>query len=91
MAASTFNTRDDDEVRDAGFNEKQARAIIAIQQSARTELATRAEFAGLRADTYRARWIQGVGIITILTALRCRCGAPGRLTNERTRPGICRS
>lgn len=71
MAASTFDTlAAADELRDAGFDEKQARAIIAIQQSARTELATKADLAGLRADMYRALWIQGVGIIAILTALR---------------------
>ena len=71
MAASTFDTlAAADELRDAGFDEKQARAIIAIQQSARTELATKADLAGLRAGMYRALWIQGVGIIAILTALR---------------------
>lgn len=77
MAASTFDTfTAAAELRDAGFDENQARAIVATRQSARTELATRADFAGLRAGMYRARSIQGVGIIAILTALRGRCGAP---------------
>ena len=71
MAASTFDTlAAAAELRDAGFDEKQARAIIEIQQDARTELATKADFAGLRTDMYRALWIHGVGIIAVLTALR---------------------
>lgn len=71
MPASTFDTlAAAHELRDAGFDEKQARAIIANQQSARTEVATKADLAGLRADMYRALWIQGVGIIAILKALR---------------------
>ena len=82
MGASSFNTlAAADELRDAGFDEKQTRAIIDIQRNAREELATKsdidtlkAEFTALRAevraDLYRALRIQGVGIIAILTALR---------------------
>ena len=69
MAASTFDTlAAADELRDAGFDEKQARAIVGIQQNARTELATRADLAELRADIYRALWIQGTGIVVIIGA-----------------------
>ena len=69
MAASTFDTlAAADELRDAGFDEKQARAIVGIQQNARTELATRADPAELRADIYRALWIQGTGIVVIIGA-----------------------
>ena len=69
MAASTFDTlAAADELRDAGFDEKQARAIVGIQQNARTELATRADLAELRADIYRALWIQGTGIVVIIWA-----------------------
>ena len=58
MAASTFDTlAAADELRDAGFDEKPARAIVGIQQNARTKLATRADLAELRADIYRALWI----------------------------------
>ena len=69
MAASTFDTlAAADELRDAGFDEKQARAIVGIRQNARTELATRADLAELRADIYRALWIQGTGIVVIIGA-----------------------
>ena len=34
------------------------------------ELATKANLAELRADLYRALWIQGGAIVAILTALR---------------------
>ena len=69
MAASTFDTlAAADELRDAGFDEKQARAIVGIQQNARTKLATRADLAELRADIYRALWIQGTGIVVIIGA-----------------------
>ena len=93
MAVSSFDTlAAAAELRDAGFDEKQTRAIIDIQRNAREELATKADIetletglehlasatkadltalrAELRADLYRALWIQGVGIIAILTALR---------------------
>ena len=76
--SDTFATDGDDELRDAGFDEKQARAIIASQQSARAELAPKADLAGLRTAMYREPWIQGVGVIVILTAPRCRCGSERR-------------
>ena len=73
MAASTFDTlAAADELRDAGFDEKQARASVGIQQSARTELATRADLeapaARLEATLYRALWIQGTGVVVIIGA-----------------------
>ena len=48
MAASTFDTlAAADELRKAGFDERQARAMVAVQHSAHTTLATKAELAHL--------------------------------------------
>ena len=63
-----------DRLRDAGFDDGQARAIVEIHRDAGAELATKAGLDALRAelrvDFHRALWIQGAGIIAILTALR---------------------
>ena len=74
-AATTFNPLE--AVRDleaAGVGRKQAEAHAeALRQTAtadRDEFATKADIAELRADLYRALWIQGGAIIAILTALR---------------------
>ena len=54
-------------LREAGIEEQQAEAIVnAVRDGAtadRGELVTRGEF-------YRGLWIQGVGIVAILTAVR---------------------
>ena len=73
MAASTFDTlAAADELREARFDEKQSRAIVGIQQSARTELATRADLeaqtARFEATLYRALWIQSTGVVLIIGA-----------------------
>ena len=75
MTASTFDTlAAADQLRRAGFDEAQSRAIVDIHRTASGALATRADLdalrAELRADLYRALWIQGAGIIAILIALR---------------------
>ena len=58
----------------AGVERRQAEAIAASMRDAagadREQLATKADLAELRADLYRALWIQGGAIIAILTALR---------------------
>ena len=70
-----------DELRDAGFDENQTRAINDIHRTAREELAIKSDIdtlkaertaprAEVRADPCRALWVQGVGIIAILTAPR---------------------
>ena len=55
------------ELENAGFTREQAEAAAKAMNAAagadRSELVT-------RGDLYRALWIQGAGIITILTALR---------------------
>ena len=68
MSASTFDTHA--AVRSleaAGIDTSQAEAIVATVRDAagadRGELVTRGEL-------YRALWIQGAGIVAILTALR---------------------
>ena len=58
----------------AGVERHQAEAIAASMRDAagadREQFATKADLAELRADLYRALWIQGGAIIAILTALR---------------------
>ena len=58
----------------AGIERRQAEAIAASMRDAagadREQFATKADLAELRADLYRALWIQGGAIVAILTALR---------------------
>ena len=62
----------------AGFERRQAEALAKAMRNVagagREEFATRADLttavAVLRADLYRALWIQGGAIVAILTALR---------------------
>ena len=69
MGASTFDTlAAADELRNAGFDDKQARAIVEIHRNAREDLTTKGDLADLRADIYRALWIQGTGIVVIIGA-----------------------
>ena len=79
MNAATFDTHAAViALRDAGIDETQAEAIVNTVRDAagtsRDELATKAELtaaiAVLRADLYRALWIQGGAVVAILTALR---------------------
>ena len=78
MATAPFDTlRIAQALRDAGFDEKQSEAIVsAIQQSLGQNVATKADIAEvntkiveLRADIYRALWIQGAGLVMIMVAL----------------------
>ena len=67
MPATPFDT-----LKNAGFTDKQADAIVfAIQTSIKgklltksdlTDFATKGAIAEFRADMYRALWIQGTGI-----------------------------
>ena len=59
-----------DRLRDAGFDDGQARAIVEVHRAPGEQVATRADLAELRADIYRALWIQGVGFIAIAAALK---------------------
>ena len=58
----------------AGFEQEQAEALAAQLRVAagadHADLATKADIAALRADLYRAFWIQGGAIIAIFAALR---------------------
>ena len=79
MTGSTFDSltaaRD---LEAAGFERRQAEALAKTMRDVagadRDEFATKADLttavAVLRADLYRALWIQGGAIVAILTALR---------------------
>ena len=82
MAASTFDTlRIAKALKDAGFEDAQAEAIVfAIQDSVGQNVATKSDLFSvrshletklveLRADMYRALWIQGAGLVMIMVAL----------------------
>ena len=61
-------------LRDAGFDDAQSEAIVgAIQKSLGENLVTKSDLelaiAKLRADMYRALWIQGAGLVMIMVAL----------------------
>ena len=67
MIAASFDTlAAADRLRDAGFDDGQARAIVEVHRAAGEQVATKADLAELRADIYRALWIQGVGIVAIV-------------------------
>ena len=71
MAVSTFDTLKamHDLVR-AGIDQEHAEAIVSIHSNAGEELVTRNDLktavAEIRADLYRALWIQGTGVVVIL-------------------------
>ena len=71
-------------LREAGVEAKQAEAHAEIARTIRAGLATKADLdaglnglelrfdariAALRADIYRALWVQGAGLIAVMTAL----------------------
>ena len=67
MTASTFDTlAAADELRDAGLDDKQVRAIIDVHRRAGEPLATKAELKALEGRLYRALWIQGTGIVLVI-------------------------
>lgn len=71
MTASTFDTlAAADELRGAGFDDKQARAIIDVHRRAGEQLATKADLKAdlkaLEGRLYRALWIQGTGIVLVI-------------------------
>jgi hypothetical protein len=74
MTAPTFDThaavRD---LRSAGIEEPAAESIVEVVSAATSPLVTRdmltTEIAGLRADMYRALWIQGAGIVAVVAGI----------------------
>ena len=80
MATAPFDTlRIAQALKAAGFDDTQSEAIVnAIQRSVGdnvatksdlSELATKVDLSELRADMYRALWIQGAGLVMIMVAL----------------------
>lgn len=71
MASAPFDTlRIAQALKAAGFDDAQSEAIVsAIQISLGGELATKSDLAELRADIYRALWIQGGGFVMVTTAI----------------------
>ena len=75
MATAPFDTlRIAQALKDAGFDDAQSEAIVgAIQKSLGENLVTKSDLelaiAKLRADMYRALWIQGAGLVMIMVAL----------------------
>ena len=69
--ATTFDTlRIAQALKDAGFDDDQSEAIVvAIQTSLGGEFATKADLAELRADIYRALWIQSAVLVVVTTAI----------------------
>jgi len=61
-------------LRDAGFEDRQAEAVAGVVRHAvgadRDTLATKTDIAALRADMYRALWIQGAGLVAVMAALK---------------------
>ena len=71
MATVPFDTlRAAQALRDAGFDDAQSEAIVAtIQKSLSENVATKADLAELRADIYRALWIQGGVLVTVMLGI----------------------
>ena len=75
MTASTFNPLTAArEIESADIERRQAETIAEqlriAAEADRSELATKGDLVALEARMYRALWIQGAGIVAILTALR---------------------
>ena len=89
MSSSTFDTLDAmRRLEQAGMERAQAEAAVETMREAQSELATKADLAALesrlllalaelRADLYRALWIQGAGIVAINSAFIATAAALG--------------
>ena len=89
MSTSTFDTLDAmRRLEQAGMERAQAEASVETIRDAQSELATKADLAALesrlllalaelRADLYRALWIQGAGIVAINSAFIVTAAALG--------------
>ena len=89
MSTSTFDTLDAmRRLEQAGMERAQAEATVETIRDAQSELATKANLAALesrlllalvdlRADLYRALWLQGAGIVAIICAFIASAAALG--------------
>ena len=58
-------------LKEAGVSDKQAEAHAEAIRAAMTHgVATKADLADLRADIYRALWIQGASLVAIIVGLK---------------------
>ena len=58
-------------LKEAGVSDEQAEAHAEAVRAAMTHgVATKADLADLRADIYRALWIQGAGLVAIIVGLK---------------------
>ncbi len=58
-------------LKEAGVSDEQAEAHAEAVRAAMTHgVATKADLAELRADIYRALWIQGAGLVAIIVGLK---------------------
>ena len=71
MATPTFDTHTAvRKLRSTGMDEQTSESIVEVVSDATSPLVTRdiltTELAGLRAELYRALWIQGAGIVAVV-------------------------
>ena len=74
MATTLDTPRIAQALKAAGFDDDQSEAIVvAIQTSLGENVATKSDLdtglSKLRADMYRALWIQGAGLVMVITAM----------------------
>ena len=71
MATTTFDTRQAvRKLQAAGFDEAQADAVVDTLSDAFSDtVATKADIANLKAEMFRALWIQGAGLVGVQLAV----------------------
>jgi hypothetical protein len=61
------------QLEDAGMDSRQAEVVVAAISRSDSELATKADLsaaiANLKAEVFRALWIQGAGIVVLIVTL----------------------
>ena len=56
-------------LKEAGFDDQQSEAVVtAIRQSLTENVATKGDIANLRADMFRAFWLQGAALVGAIAA-----------------------
>ena len=71
MSAGPFDTLSAaQDLESAGIERKHAEAIAKAIHHGDERAATKADLAGLRADLYRASWMQGAAIVAVVLAAK---------------------